>query len=129
MYLLRARSISARTDRIGGARRSQVLTLSCEKMGFVRARLNDSREGASLVRNGSEFQILKAAALNALEPMLVLTCGRAKSCCPCERNAREGTYGCIKLAKYAGELCCSSLNVSVTILMSVRCLTGSQCNC
>ena len=89
--------------------------------------MKDSREGASLVRSGSEFQILGAAALNALEPMLVLTCGCAKSCCPCERNAREGTYGCIKIAKYAGELCCRSLNVSVAILKSMRCLTGSQC--
>ena len=38
MHLSRAKSISARTDRalnrIGGARRSQVLTLSCEKIGF-----------------------------------------------------------------------------------------------
>ena len=81
----------------------QLLTLSGEKMG-LRARLKDSREGESLVRSDREFQILGAAALNVLEPMLVLTCGCAKSCSPCERNAREGTYGCIKLAKYAGEL-------------------------
>ena len=41
--------------------------------------MKDSREGESLVRSGKEFQILGAAALNALEPMLVLTCGCAKS--------------------------------------------------
>ena len=56
-------------------------------------------EGERLVRSGKKFQILGAAALNALEPMLVLTCGCAKRCCLCERNAREGTYGWIRLAK------------------------------
>ena len=68
-----------------------MLTLSGEKMcfeGFVRRK-----------PGGREFQILGATSLNALESMLVLTCGCAKNCCPCECNAREGTYGCIKLAK------------------------------
>ena len=59
-----------------------------EKMGFE-GMLEGLREGESLVRSGREFQILGAAALNALEPMLVLTCGCAKNCCPCEPNAGE----------------------------------------
>ena len=95
------KSVSARTDRalnrIRGAR-SQVLTLSGEKMGFEGTLDGFKRRGEPGM-SGREFQISGAATLNVLEPMLVLTCGCAKSCCLCERNAREGLYGCIELAK------------------------------
>ena len=47
-----------------------MLTLSGEKMGFEGTLEGFERRGASLVRSGREFQILGAAALNALEPML-----------------------------------------------------------
>ena len=40
------------------------------KKWVLRARLKDLREGKSLLRSGREFQILGAAALKALEPML-----------------------------------------------------------
>ena len=85
MHLSRAKSISARTNRIlnriGGARSQvltsmQQLTLSCVKMG-LRARLKDPREGESMVKIGREFQILGAAPLKALGSMPVLTDGCA----------------------------------------------------
>ena len=95
MHLSRAKSISARTDRalnrFGGARRSQVLTLSGEKMGFESTLEGFERRGEP----GKEWQrIPNLRSSNSECSGANASSGCARSCCLYERNdERAHTVG------------------------------------
>ena len=102
MHLSRAKSISARTDRalnrIGGARDSQVLTLSGEKMGFEGTLKGFERRGEP----GKERQRIPDLRSSSSECSRANASSDMRLCqevLPCERNAQEGAYGWIRLAK------------------------------